>query len=402
MTISFLLAFTLLFSLPQRVSAQSAPAFSFSESDITVDQGGSTTVDILLNAFGHQVSGVDLVLEFDSTVLDISQIEFDSPSIFPYNFFVADTTTNPERAILKTSSSFVKPDETFSTSDKYATLHLTAKESGISTIKLRCTQDSTTDTNIAERLTGHDLIQCNDLTALTINVSSATSQDSFFFDATGPDTSTIGGECPAPATPTNLEAFAVDLDTILLTWGQVSQANNYSLLFGTNSTNFQFGASNFGYTNRLLVNYLAPNTTYYFGLSAVNECGTGSPAYISGRTLAPKPGTDYTVTSSRYLPSSPTPNPNIAELPTTPDPNAIYKPQVTLSDTEIENTPSLDNILTVENQPVPLDNTNNSDESPTTNKPNPQIALILISFIIITPAVVVFILRHRNSDVISS
>jgi len=81
--------------------------------------------------------------------------------------------------------------------------------------------------------------------------------------------------------------------------------DHFVLEYGTSSNNYQFAAGNIGgkEINSYTVNYLNPNTTYYFRIRAGNGCAVGSWSNeISAKTLGSVSTNNLNIVSSDLKP----------------------------------------------------------------------------------------------------
>lgn len=96
-----------------------------------------------------------------------------------------------------------------------------------------------------------------------------------------PATTTITSICsdtPPGSAPT-ITSIIPGTDSVILNWSKAnSPVSYYALEFGTQSGNYQYGASNIGDGNATTytVNSISPGVTYYFKLRAGNGCMPGA------------------------------------------------------------------------------------------------------------------------------
>lgn len=79
---------------------------------------------------------------------------------------------------------------------------------------------------------------------------------------------------PKPSAPT-LTANRTSSTTVELRWNSVNNATHYAISYGTSAGNYAYGVANTGNTTSFTIGGLAPNTTYYFIVRAVNDCQPG-------------------------------------------------------------------------------------------------------------------------------
>ena len=94
-----------------------------------------------------------------------------------------------------------------------------------------------------------------------------------------PSAAACSDTTPTGNTPWLYEANASSGNSITLRFTNwQTPVDHFALEYGINSNNYQYAADNIGGngTNIYTVNYLNPNTTYYFRVRAGNGCATGS------------------------------------------------------------------------------------------------------------------------------
>lgn len=307
-TIFSFLAIRYLPSAIRQVSAAGPSYAQFSSDSINIQKNQNVTIDIKLEPNGGRINGVDLIVQYNAKVANVHWIDLNEITPNARTYWI-NNFSNEEQAKIRLSSTTTNPDEYLDSSMTLAQIHVSGRDTGNTELKFLCSQNSTTDSNVSSFDDASDLIDCSALNYMTISVSSTTS-------AASPSPSAspeIGGACAVPSAPSNFQADSIDGDTILLRWTKPENANNYSVVFGTDPERYQFGAVKFGDTNQLLVNYLASGITYHFGLYAHNDCGISSLVKTSAKTVTVyKPSTTTTVstnrTNGRTFPS-PSPSP---------------------------------------------------------------------------------------------
>lgn len=87
-------------------------------------------------------------------------------------------------------------------------------------------------------------------------------------------------QCTAqkPSQPSSLSAVKTSPTTVKLTWGAVVPVTYYSISYGTDPNNFQFGVPNVGNTTSFVIGALNPDLKYYFKVIAVNDCMPSDPS----------------------------------------------------------------------------------------------------------------------------
>jgi len=96
-------------------------------------------------------------------------------------------------------------------------------------------------------------------------------------DGGSEDTSaTDDNSCRAskPETPT-LTASRTSSTTAELSWNSVKDASHYAISYGLTPGNYIYGVANTGKTTSFSVGGLDPNSSYYFVVTAINDCMPG-------------------------------------------------------------------------------------------------------------------------------
>lgn len=273
----------LLFLAPQ----VSAANLGLTPATTTLSPNQTTTITVGLNTGGKSTVGADTHINFNSSLVEIQSISF-SGSPYPQNF---STNTG---SILKLTSSFISPSESYSGATNIATITVKALAAGTANFSFVCTSGATNDTNIVERLTGTDLVDCGTLNTAAITITSGSTNPSPTptnsptpTPTATPNNNSGGGTCYSPSAPTNLRSAPYTSDSILLTWDHsISNPTHYTLTYGPSQNQLLYTVGNIGYTNNFLVSYLSPNSTYAFGVAAVNSCGQSGTIFTLNKTLA--------------------------------------------------------------------------------------------------------------------
>jgi len=157
---------------------------------------------------------------------------------------------------------------------------------------------STSETDTGTRVTSHSvgLTGLSSCTLYHYRVKSkdtgeteGTSGDYTFTTVCGSGVSFCTSTTPSGKAPWIYEASASSGSSITLKFvNWQTPTDHFALEYGTSPDNYQFGSLDIGGngTTSYTVNYLNPNTTYYFRIRADNGCATGSSSNeISARTL---------------------------------------------------------------------------------------------------------------------
>ncbi len=279
-----ILAITLSLLVPSTVMAQGSASFSWSQNSLSIPANSEASVTLSLNTAGTKTSGADVMLSYDPTKVEVVNVAFSNPNLYALNF----NKTSVQTSVINLTSTYTDVSGNYSGSASYATITFKGLALGTTTLNWDCQAGETKDSNILQQGTGTDILNCGSLSPLSITVTQASSTSS---DTTATTTTTndaVGSSttsCSALQTaPTGLSAKAQSSSAILLTWTKESNANNYTLKYGTSPNSYQYGAANIGNSGSFLVSALRPNTTYYFAIAGVNSCSTSAFITTSGKT----------------------------------------------------------------------------------------------------------------------
>lgn len=357
--------------LPISIHALSGVTFDPSTTSLSLKQGESKTINLTLDTAGYEVVGTDIALTYNHQIVHVEKVTTTASPLFDYNFFINDFITNPTNAALRITSTMADLTNTVSGRNQLVTLTIRGNQVGNTSIKFTCTNGSTSDTNVTLASTAADIVDCGSLDEISIQVVSSTATGG---TSASPTPSPSPTTCSLPSAPSNLSAFNIDSDTVLLRWDEGTGATNHHLFFGTDPNSYQFGAANFGNTDQILVNFLRPATTYYFAISSVNDCGvstsdakitkttfgstststntggtTGSTSPITPRRT-PTP-TPFFVPNANYT----TPTPTATPLPSiTPTPFPTPAPEIDISEEELADIPSINSPLDTDSDRSPI------------------------------------------------
>jgi len=290
-------------------AAAAAATFDWQPATLQLEVGQKATLTISLNTQGDDTTGADAVISFSPAVVNVSAVTFSTPQLYPQNFFNTGSGTVALHGTHTDVAGF------FSGSGSWAVVEVIGVAAGSSQVTFECQAGSSSDSNVLERLTAHDLIDCSSLVSASVTVTDQSGPASDPPPSPSPDpgsdpspdpssasgpstspatnsttspsggtggTSGTGGPstgpsqtgCQAPLSPSSLAvAPTSDPTTLLLSWARSPRADHYSLSFGRSANNYQWGAANIGNTNQFLITSLSPATRYFVGLSAVNDCG---------------------------------------------------------------------------------------------------------------------------------
>lgn len=66
--------------------------------------------------------------------------------------------------------------------------------------------------------------------------------------------------------------------SVTLTWTKVDLATHYTIAYGADKDNLEYGVPNTGNVTNYTINELDPNKTYYYTVYAVNDCMPSEPS----------------------------------------------------------------------------------------------------------------------------
>ena len=161
----------------------------------------STSYDVVveLNVGTEQVSSADLVMSFDPVKLEVVKVSevIGGTKVFPVNTVSIDNATG--RVVVNSSMSEVT--ESFTGRSDWVILSLASKTTpGQAQLNFTCLDGDVTDTNVMQKGTGVDIVNCAGLVSgvYTVSSSAPTFTPTPTIDPIG--TGGIGGEATASAT----------------------------------------------------------------------------------------------------------------------------------------------------------------------------------------------------------
>lgn len=277
--IQFLLGLLILLAIPVRAEAAT---FVWEQSDVKATVGSETRLQLLLDTENTPTSGLDIIFSYDPDAVEVNGVKFNGSFLYTQNLFSIDSDNRQ----IRITSSNIDTNSSFNGKANYLYLLITPKKAGSTNFSFSCTQNETNDTNIVSKDTGEDLTTCSRLVSakLTSSTTSVTT--------TPTPTPTTSGACSLPAAVTGITATpGLDGKTVTISWKAASDASWYSLEYGKKANTYTFGATNIGSGVSFKVEALTPNTTYYFAISGVNSCGTGTAGKIDATTSGASSGT---------------------------------------------------------------------------------------------------------------
>lgn len=254
----------LLFSFTS-VLAES-PKLYFEVNDVNVKQGDEFEMVMKIDTGGVAVSGVDAVLEYNPTYLEVLLIE--NGNFFP--LFGKHFEINNQKIYI--TGFFTENKETKSGAGNFARISFKAIKNGATSLKFVCADKSLSDTNIIN-LSGNDLVQCSDLLLNKITIAGSTykiAKTSSFGKILGTESGDLTTTTPtATIAPTSVSttsgmmetgvfdnaAFMIVLGMIFILFG------GYLLVYSRRSFNYQ---TYYSYPQFLDENSLNPSTNSGF------------------------------------------------------------------------------------------------------------------------------------------
>ena len=265
-----------------------AGSFSLSPNPASLNPDQTTTVTVSVDTGGAHTVGADVLLNFDHNLLQLDSVTF-TGSPFPQNF----SHTNQAAGTTKLTSAFTSPSDSYQGTSTLAELHFKALSTGTATISFTCTSGATNDTNLVERLTAADLVDCAALSQAAITITTPdtgqdqdTNQDNTSNNQGSNQNTATSTPCTdLPPRPTNVRSAVNGASSVLLSWDYGPGAtDHYALYYGPGQDKLYYTVGNIGYTNVFLVSYLNPATSYVFGIAAVNSCGQSETIYTLNKT----------------------------------------------------------------------------------------------------------------------
>lgn len=138
----------------------------------TVPMNTSFEVMVELNAGTEQVSSADLVLAFDPTKLEVVKVSelVDGIKLFPVNTVSIDNATGR----VTVNSSMSEVTEYFTGRDNWLVLSLASKATpGQAQLNFACVDGDETDTNVMQKGTEIDIVNCDGLVSGVYTVSAS-------------------------------------------------------------------------------------------------------------------------------------------------------------------------------------------------------------------------------------
>lgn len=152
----FLFVSTVFLIKPDNVSAA---ILSLTPSNQSATLNVPFTVNITLDTKGVKTTAVDVLLTFNPAILEISNVQFGNPPLYPVNTKILDNT-NGQIRITSTQENAVN---SFTGIGTLAALTITGKSIATGNVTFTCTAGQTNETNIFQTGTNQDISECGNL-----------------------------------------------------------------------------------------------------------------------------------------------------------------------------------------------------------------------------------------------
>jgi len=158
------IAFLLIFAFSTGSALAASPRIFFNVPEIGVKNGEEFDLTIKIDSASQNVSGADVVIDYNPTLLEVESIE--NGGFFP--LFGKHYELNNQKIFI--TGFFTEKNQTKSGTGVFSKITLKALKNGVTNLTFSCTQKSLSDTNIINA-TGDDMINCPELVPLKITVS---------------------------------------------------------------------------------------------------------------------------------------------------------------------------------------------------------------------------------------
>lgn len=137
----------------------------------TIEVGDSFQVKIFINTEGEETINGDALIIFEQDKLNINSSQ--SGDFFTY-FTSTPLSGVDNKYLISSWEESIAHSKSSTTDNLFATLSLTAKACGNTSLTFDCTPGTGADSNINRASDSQDIIDCNGLTSLTVNNCSST------------------------------------------------------------------------------------------------------------------------------------------------------------------------------------------------------------------------------------
>lgn len=149
-----LASFFLLFWLFPKLSLAATLTLTPNNQAVTLNIPFSVNIDI--DTKSQKTTATDIVLTFDPNILEVSNVEFAQPPLYPTNTKILDNTNGKIR-ITSTQEDAVN---SYNGAATLATLTVKGKSVGAGTLVFSCDTGKTNDSNVFKQGTSQDILEC--------------------------------------------------------------------------------------------------------------------------------------------------------------------------------------------------------------------------------------------------
>ena len=136
-----------------------------------ITAGSSFPINVMINTNSQQTINGDALITFDPAKITIDPSQVKQPTPVFYTYFSANLLGGTQNKLLISSweESIAHPKSS-SVDTLYATINATAVSSGSTSLSFDCTAGNEADSNINRASDSVDIINCNSLSPLSINI----------------------------------------------------------------------------------------------------------------------------------------------------------------------------------------------------------------------------------------
>lgn len=193
--------FYILFFVVPSVTAVSAAILQFDPTSISAGVGATFEVKLYVDSKGEEINSVDSFVLYDSTLLEVQTVN-------PGSFFPTILQDLTKAGTVYVAGMVDFPGTFKIGAGNYATIVFKTKKTGTGTLTFKCTDGSTTDSNVVKNdVNATDIIECasNGKTTITVGGSGGVTPTSPAGTTGGTTSTTTGGTtttAQATSTPT--------------------------------------------------------------------------------------------------------------------------------------------------------------------------------------------------------
>jgi hypothetical protein len=155
----FLIIALLGFFLAIHPKKTEAAIISLDPQNANVSVNANFDVKVNLDTKADNTTAVDLILNYDPAMLEISNVTFSSPTLFPVNTKTIDNT-NGKLLITSTQQDAIN---SYSGNNTLAVLTMRMKAPGSASLIIACEINKTNDSNVFKTGTSLDVLECGNL-----------------------------------------------------------------------------------------------------------------------------------------------------------------------------------------------------------------------------------------------